>query len=202
VRYAREVLALTAVVFGCGGRPSGAVACCAAPDVASASHADGGAGAPADAKPGGAFPDALRFRREEGCARTLARSGDRDQDLAALGKLCAAGLVPVEVDTTGLLRVPAGRIVDVPFSLVAGNACLRVGAIASSTGGLSVALYRGDRLLGSAVSPDSVVVTPPDGPVCVREAGAYRAVVLAGTMPDASADPVGISLRIWQATGD
>jgi hypothetical protein len=92
-------------------------------------------------------------------------------------------------------------MVEFPFTLASANSCFRVAAVASK-GSLSMAIYRGDRVLVSATSVEPVVLTPPAGPLCVREAGSYRAAVVANAPRtlDASAESVLVALRIWQAT--
>jgi hypothetical protein len=150
------------------------------------------------ASPRSPWPEATHFHREEGCARGLSPSGDAEQDLSAIGRLCAAGLTPIEGGTKSV-RVTPGRIAEIPFTM-SSPACFRVAATASQ-GGLSMALYAGDRELVSVASLEPLVLTPSGGPVCVREPGPYRAAVLVtnGAGADASSGMATVSLRIWMA---
>ena len=141
-----------------------------------------------------------RWRREDGCARDWAPSGDPVKDVVALGALCAQGTVPV-LPEAAVVRVLAGRSARVDFTPTKLPSCLHVTA-AATTGGLSVSL-RGPA--GNAIagiwSNDGAVLAPPDGPVCVRDAGTYQAVVSV-TPADASNAEARVAVQIWRAGSD
>src|SRR6266508_6387261 len=139
-----------------------------------------------------------RFRREDGCARDFKSSGEAARDLVELGRLCGQGMAPLLTDAmTG--SAPPGGTVEATFRVTGSSACLRAGTVASG-GGLSLSLLnqRGELLAGSS-STESLTVAPVDGTVCVREPGAYRAVVRVA--PTASATST-LTIQVWQAARD
>jgi hypothetical protein len=134
-----------------------------------------------------------RFRREEGCARDFRPGGSTSADLAELGRLCAQGMAPVADAVTAPLQAGGA---EATFRVTARGACLRAGAAAQS-GAVSLSLVApsGD-VLTSATSADPTAVAPIDGTVCVREPGAYRAVV---RVAPAVAEPSSVTIQVWQA---
>jgi hypothetical protein len=177
-------------------KPS-AAGCCDQPDPARAAEtgtegriaAEAGALGPALAGP--------RFRKEEGCARDFKSSGTPVEDVATLERFCAQGMAPILTEPVSARASSAG-VVEVPFQ-VGSAACLRAAAVASA-GSLTVSLVdpRGVSLAdASSVQPLGVV--PVDGPVCVREPGAYRTVV---RVSSPSAEATNVTVQVWQASRD
>jgi hypothetical protein len=171
-----------------------AVVCC---DKGSATKVeDAGSGAvevaPVDAGPVevSAGP---RFRREDSCARDFKTSGSVGRDMAELQRLCAQGMVPISEAAVATVQ---GSAAEATFRINATGACLRAGAVAAS-GGLSLSLMgpTGD-VLASASSNEALSVAPMDGTVCVREPGAYRALV---RLPAASTEVSSVTIQVWQA---
>jgi hypothetical protein len=144
---------------------------------------------------------APRWRREDGCARNWAPAGDPSKDVVALGRLCAQGTTAVFAQPA-LIRVTAGRPARVPFALTAAPACLYVAAAADS-GGISVSVLspQGDAV-ASISSTDPAALVPPDGPVCVREAGGYQVAVSVAAAADAAGAAAGVAVQIWRAAVD
>jgi hypothetical protein len=151
------------------------------------------------AEPGGpSAPTASpRFRKEEGCARDFKSNGAPRDDIARLERLCAQGMVPLLPEPVSATASPAG-VVEVPFK-VASAGCLRGGAVAPA-GALSIAFFdpRGASLI-SASSTEPLGVVPVDGTICVREPGAYRAVVRLSPAPS---EATNVTVQIWQASRD
>jgi hypothetical protein len=139
------------------------------------------------------FPTGSRFRREEGCARDFKSSVSASRDIDELRRLCAQGMAPLSAP---VVVTPAGGNGEAPFRLTTSGACLRAAAVAAS-GAVSLALVgpSGD-ILASASSSEPLIVTPPDGTVCVREPGAYRAVVRFLSQPN---DGSSVTIQVWQA---
>jgi hypothetical protein len=139
-----------------------------------------------------------RFRVEEGCARDFKASGEAGRDLAELERLCAQGLAPILAATENT-RTSGADPLEVPFRVTGSTACLRAGALGLAPGQLlSIEGARG--VLASAVATETIAVVPVDGTVCVREPGAYRFVVRAGTAP--TSDARTLSVQVWQASRD
>jgi hypothetical protein len=134
-----------------------------------------------------------RFRREEGCARDLKSSASASRDIDELRRLCAQGMAPL---STPVVVTAAGGIAEAPFRLNVSGACLRAAAVAAS-GAVSLALVGpSGEILASASSAEPLVVTPADGTVCVREPGAYRAVVRFLSQPNEGSS---VTIQVWQA---
>jgi hypothetical protein len=55
--------------------------------------------------------------------------------------------------------------------------------------------------IASLSSTDPAALAPPDGPVCVREAGTYRLVVSVPAS-DASSSEMGVAVQIWRTATD
>jgi hypothetical protein len=186
------------LLVGCNraSKPS-AAGCCDQPDPARAAEAgvegqraaDGGLAGPALAGP--------RFRKEEGCARDFKSSGTAVEDIASLEHFCAQGMAPVLTEPANA-RASAAGVVEVPFQ-VGSAACLRAAAVATA-GAISVSLVdpRGASL-AHASSIEPIGVVPVDGPVCVREPGAYRTVV---RISSPSAEATNVTVQVWQASRD
>jgi len=187
--------------LGCNGcnhasKPS-AAGCCDQPDPARGadtgserrSAVEGGAASASLAGP--------RFRKEEGCARDFKSSGAALEDVASLERLCAQGMAPLLAEPASVRASSAG-VVEVPFQ-VGSAACLRAAAVAAG-GALSVSLVdpRGAPL-ANASSIEAIGVVPVDGPVCVREPGAYRTVVRISSPP---AEATNVTVQVWQASRD
>jgi hypothetical protein len=139
------------------------------------------------------LPPGPRFRREDGCARDFKPSTSTSRDMDEVRRLCAQGMAPLSAPVAASV---AGGAAEVPFRLTASGACLRAAALASS-GSVSLALLgpSGD-VLASASSNEPLVVTPIDGTVCVREPGAYRAVVHFLSQPSEGSS---VTIQVWQA---
>jgi hypothetical protein len=134
-----------------------------------------------------------RFHREEGCARDFKPTAAASSDIDELRRLCAQGMAPLSAPVVA--SVTAG-VAEVPFRVAGSGGCLRAAAVAPS-GGFSLALVGpSSDVLASAFSSEPLVVTPADGTVCVREPGAYRAVVHFLSQPS---DGSGVTIQVWQA---
>lgn len=185
-----------ATVLGCGRGP---IPANAAPAAAARPAAIPDAAAP-DAPPPTDPPIALgpRWRREDGCARDWAPTGDPSRDVLALGKICAQGMAPVSPEPS-LIRVLPGHSARIAFTLTGPPTCLRA-ALAANSGGLSLAVLgpRGEILAGVS-STDSAAVAPPDGPVCVREGGTYTLFVSVPAA-DASGTEITVSAKAWRTS--
>jgi len=142
---------------------------------------------------------APRWRREDGCARDWTPSSDPARDVAALGKLCAQGMAAL-LPEASMIRVRPGRTAEVPFTLAVPGTCLRAAA-AGGPGGISLSLWSGQKPLANVSSFEPAVLAPPDGPVCVREAGPYR-IALGVAPADAADAEVSIAVQVWQAASD
>jgi hypothetical protein len=185
------------LVLGCNhaSKPS-AAGCCDQPDPARAAETGIEGHAAPDA--GGAV--ALvgpRFRKEEGCTRDFKSSGAAAEDVASLEHFCAQGMAPLLSEPVSAKASSAG-VVEVPFQ-VGSAACLRAAAVATA-GSMSVSLVdpRGASL-AQASSVEPLGVVPIDGPVCVREPGAYRTVV---RISSPSAEGTNVTVQVWQASRD
>lgn len=138
-----------------------------------------------------------RFRKEEGCARNFKSNGAARDDVVLLERLCAQGMAPLLPEPVTTTASSAG-LVEVPFK-VASAGCLRGGAVAPA-GALSIAFLdpHGASLV-SASSTEPLGVVPVDGTICVREPGAYRAVVRLSPAPS---EATNVTVQIWQASRD
>jgi hypothetical protein len=176
-------------------KPS-AAGCCDQPDPARGGDAGPEVRA-ADAGAASASQAAPRFRREEGCARDFKSTGAPLDDVALLEKLCAQGMAPLLAEPVSLRSSSAG-VVEIPFQ-VGSAACLRAAVVAGG-GALSVSLVdpRGAPL-ANASSIEPLGVVPVDGPVCVREPGAYRTVV---RISSPSSEATNVTVQVWQASRD
>jgi hypothetical protein len=146
-----------------------------------------------DARAAVELPAGPRFRREDGCARDFKPSGSVSRDMAELQRLCAQGMAPL---ADAVAVAVSGGAAEATFRVVSSGACLRAGAVALS-GGVSLSLLRpnGDVLANaSSIEPQSVA--PIDGTVCVREPGAYRAVVRLLASPT---EVSSVTIQVWQA---
>jgi hypothetical protein len=133
------------------------------------------------------------FAAAEGCAREVHPRKPLERALSELGRSCAPGMTGVSelVKATSTGDAP----VEVRFSVPSYPVCLRVGAVASG-GALSLSLVgpRGEPL-GRVRSRDPVALLGSDGPICVRDAGSYLAVL---RMP-AQSPSADIALQVWQS---
>jgi hypothetical protein len=186
-------LLLAALVSGCPAAPPRADA----PGRTRTEGADGAAFA-APALPLDASAEATlalaRFHVEEGCARSHRATGDLVADLAAVGRVCARGLVGALPDA-GVLTLPSDGTKDIAFSLEP-ETCWRAIAVAERPG-VALLIRQGDRILSGASSLSDVVAVGPDGPVCVREGGRYRLVVsVRGDGPSK------VAVQVWRSARD
>lgn len=197
-RLPARSLLLAAAVVGCGHGP---VPAKTAPPATVAPDAGADAGPP-DAPSVDVPPIvAPRWRREDGCARNWAPAGDPSTDVMALGRICAQGTAALFAQPA-VIRVAPGRAARVPFALTATPACLYAAAAANS-GGLSVSLLspQGDAV-ASISSTEPVALAPPDGPVCVRQAGTYQVQINVAAATDASSAAAAVAVQIWRAAPD
>jgi hypothetical protein len=177
-------------------KPS-ASGCCDSPEPVRTAETGSEARFAAQLGAAGSTTSGSPFRKEEGCARDFKATGAATGDMASIERLCAQGMAPLFPEPRATKPSPAG-VLEVPFQ-VGSAACLRT-AVVAGAGGLSISLLdpRGATLL-SATSTEPLGVLPVDGTVCVRETGAYRAVV---RLAAPSADPPSVTVQIWQATRD
>jgi hypothetical protein len=134
-----------------------------------------------------------RFRHEDGCARDFKPSGSVSRDMAELQRLCAQGMVPISDAVAATVQ---GGAAEATFRITSSGTCLRAGAVAPSSGvSLSLLGPAGD-VLTSASSSEPLSVAPIDGTVCVREPGAYRAVVRVLAVPFEASS---VTIQVWQA---
>jgi hypothetical protein len=186
------------VALGCNhaSKPS-AAGCCDQPDPARASDSGPESRGAGEGGLASATLSAPRFRREEGCARDFRSTGTPAEDVMSLERLCAQGMAPLLTEPASARTSSAG-VVEIPFQ-VGSAACLRAAAVAAG-GALSVSLVdpRGISL-ASASSTEPLGVVPVDGPVCVREPGAYRTVV---RMSSPSSEATNVTVQVWQASRD
>jgi len=138
-----------------------------------------------------------RFLAAESCARDVPAKKSLERSLTELGRACAQGMSPLSDVVRASTR--PGESIEARFSLTSGATCLRVGAVASS-GGLLLSLVnpRGETLL-SVRSSTPLDLLPNDGPICVREPGAYRATA---RFVSTSGDPADVALQVWSIGRD
>jgi len=194
MRYARAARVSGSVaVFG-------ALAACAAPpppanhtrpppaaEPAAAVSASANAAPPAEAA-APAEPPA------DGCHSDVSRDTDAAPLLEQVAKSCMADMVPVAPEPL-LVSLQPGTLKDLPFTVMDASKCFR----AVATGAKEVKelklqiLDSNDQVLAEDKLPGSIALANPDGPICVKDPGQYRAVV---HMVSGSGH---VAVQVWQA---
>ncbi|MBI5533253.1 MAG: hypothetical protein HY898_11080 [Deltaproteobacteria bacterium] len=116
---------------------------------------------------------ALPFELDRGCASDIAASLEGEAQLQQLGSRCAPGMSRV-LTTGGSMAVTPTQAAEVKVNL-GRNACVRVGVAAQPAGTpMEVVLVEpGTGAEAGRVKSGAPLLLGRDGPVCVREAGAY-----------------------------
>lgn len=130
----------------------------------------------------------------DGCTTDVTDPGAPEPLLAAVAKSCVADMKPLAPEPL-LVSLAPGTLKDMPFTITDPTKCIRAAAAgAKDVKELELTIVdRSDRILGADQLSGQVALANPDGPVCLKDPGQYRAVV---RMVEGSGS---VAIQVWQS---
>ena len=130
----------------------------------------------------------------DGCYTDVLPDDEAEPLLEHVAQSCMVDMTPVAPEPL-LVNLQAGALKDLPFTVMDPSKCFR----AIATGAKDVKeltlqiVDRSDQVLAEDKLSGAIALANPDGPICVKDPGQYRAVV---RMVSGSGH---VAVQVWQA---